>query len=379
MIRTRNFQTKNEIFETAVLVKRLEKERMSALTGNKEIAFSGKQQGQCTKENACSFLHDESARGKVTQSSSLAPRPQTQNDEKKFFEREISQRPQSFWTQMSKYVQPMTLMETVRIRHVIGGILPCVKITKTESGCKFGEECMLGTKRCLTVSLTKSTRKVVGKVLLLSCRIPSNRAVCFKPQKFKSILRKGSTFFGQKRSVLKKYIVPRKNFGKETVHRKVIFSILNLMSVAPMPRKFEDKTEEETLKQERCARSDAWKMAISILKLEEKDKSYIFLDFGGSVSTSAILNQTRGKNICGGFWSLDAHAEQERSEFSCTGDSSIIQKPYNGHHSKRRSANERGSNSVRLRSLFIRDNTNPRGHASSPIAWKTLRRSRIFI
>ena len=38
----------------------------------------------------------------------------------------------------------------------------------------------------------------------------------------------------------------------------------------------------------------------------------------GLVSTSTILNETRGKKICGGFRCLDAHAEQERFEFSGT-------------------------------------------------------------
>ena len=36
------------------------------------------------------------------------------------------------------------LKETVRIRRVIVGILPYVKITKTESGCKFGDKCLFG-------------------------------------------------------------------------------------------------------------------------------------------------------------------------------------------------------------------------------------------
>ena len=37
------------------------------------------------------------------------------------------------------------------------------------------------------------------------------------------------------------------------------------------------------------------------------------------------------------------------------------------------------ANSVRLRSRLFRDSTNPRGYASSSIAWKTPRRSRTFL
>ena len=36
--------------------------------------------GQCSKGDACSFRNDDSKRGKKTPSSSLAPRPHTQND-----------------------------------------------------------------------------------------------------------------------------------------------------------------------------------------------------------------------------------------------------------------------------------------------------------
>ena len=37
--------------------------------------------------------------------------------------------------------------------------------------------------------------------------------------------------------------------------------------------KFEDRSQEETERQERCARGDAWKLAKKIYKLKEKDKA----------------------------------------------------------------------------------------------------------
>ena len=40
--------------------------------------------------------------------------------------------------------------------------------------------------------------------------------------------------------------------------------------------KFEDRSQEETLKQERCARRDTWEMAKGILKLKEKEKTKFF-------------------------------------------------------------------------------------------------------
>ena len=40
--------------------------------------------------------------------------------------------------------------------------------------------------------------------------------------------------------------------------------------------KFEDGSQEETERQERCARGDAWRLAKNIYKLKEKDKTTFF-------------------------------------------------------------------------------------------------------
>ena len=44
----------------------------------------------------------------------------------------------------------------------------------------------------------------------------------------------------------------------------------------PYAPKFEDRSQEETEWQERCAREAAWRLAKSILKLKEKDKTAFF-------------------------------------------------------------------------------------------------------
>ena len=46
----------------------------------------------------------------------------------------------SYWTETSEKRADITTKGAVRIRHVIGGILPC------ESGCKFGEQCVFRHK-----------------------------------------------------------------------------------------------------------------------------------------------------------------------------------------------------------------------------------------
>ena len=44
----------------------------------------------------------------------------------------------------------------------------------------------------------------------------------------------------------------------------------------PNAPKFEDRSQEETERQERCAREAAWRLAKNILKLKEKDKTVFF-------------------------------------------------------------------------------------------------------
>ena len=79
-VRARNFEARNERIETEVLVK-TRKGKLVTVERKHGECCRLKAKEQCTKGNACSFRHDESKRGKVTQSSSPAPKPlKTQND-----------------------------------------------------------------------------------------------------------------------------------------------------------------------------------------------------------------------------------------------------------------------------------------------------------
>ena len=55
---------------------------------------------------------------------------------------------------------------------------------------------------------------------------------------------------------------------------------------SPYAPKFEDRSQDETERQERRARGDAWRLAKRILKLKEKDKSTCFLTYRGLVCPS---------------------------------------------------------------------------------------------
>ena len=48
-------------------------------------------------------------------------------------------------------------------------------------------------------------------------------------------------------------------------------------------------------------RGNAWRLAKNILKLKRNGQSYLLLSYQRMVSSSAILNKTGGKRVCGGF------------------------------------------------------------------------------
>ena len=80
---------------------------------------------------------------------------------------------------------------------------------------------------------------------------------------------------------------------------------------SPYAVKFENRSPEETERQQRCSRGDAWKLAKNIFKLKEMEKLHtIRLRMCGSVRR--IHNEAGGKKVFGGLWSKHAYGQQER-------------------------------------------------------------------
>ena len=105
-------------------------------------------------------------------------------------------------------------------------------------------------------------------------------------------------------------------------------------------------------------------MAKAVLKLKDKDKA---------------CDKTRGKRICGRFWSINTHAEAKGFEFGRIGNSAVFQEHHRGYYSQRRSVKTRGRNSVSQRIGFIRDSGAPQRHVSSSLTLNALRTSLISV
>ena len=145
------------------------------------------------------------------------------------------------------------------------------------------------------------------------------------------MLPKDTQFLGLKRSV--KFLhdaLRHPKIWKERIPSQDVIQHSEPHERSANTPKFEDRSEEETLNQERCVRRDAREMTKGILKL----------NFGCLVCTNVICNETRGKKVCCRFPRLYAHAEQERTDLDGIGKRSSIQNPNHGYFSQWRSASK---------------------------------------
>ena len=83
---------------------------------------------------------------------------------------------------------------------------------------------------------------------------------------------------------------------------------------------FEDRSQEETEWQERCARETAWRLARNILKSKEKHQTAFFSLSENWCLPAPSAIKTRGKRICCGLQSVDAHDQQKGFEFRSIGN-----------------------------------------------------------
>ena len=76
--------------------------------------------------------------------------------------------------------------------------------------------------------------------------------------------------------------------------------------------KFEDRSQEETERQERCARGKAWNLAKHIYKLKEEDKATLYSSTEEWTMPAASTIKPKRKRVCGRFRSKYAYGQQER-------------------------------------------------------------------
>ena len=161
MVRTRNFKVTNERIETVLV--NSERGKLSALEGHQD-AINGKQEDSVQKEmlavSATTMVSVERKRNRP-----LLRQGRRNQMTEKDLRKEMLPEAVVLQDRNIKKRADFTLKETARIRRVIIGILPYVKITKLNRDANSAISAYSGTLR-LTVSPAKSRRKVVENDLL---------------------------------------------------------------------------------------------------------------------------------------------------------------------------------------------------------------------
>ena len=122
----------------------------------------------------------------------------------------------------------------------------------------------------------------------------------------------------------------------------------------PNAPKFEDRSQEETEKQERYAREAAWKMARCILKLREKHKTTFFSPSENRClpSPSTIKPEAREFVVDSGA-SMHMISTKDLNSAELIGNRDEIKKSDDGFYSQWRSADERRGYCLRQRVGFF--------------------------
>ena len=180
---------------------------------------------------------------------------------------------------------------------------------KSEKGCTHGDKCHF-LHVDAEESPTKSQRKVVREDQLRYWRSLHNWVVYLK------ILIRGNLFYVNLEnwdlntpSNSPKAPGTKSKFGKERVHREVF-----IQKCAPHERslcapKFEDRSHEETLHQERRARKASWDLAKNIYKLKNSDKARFKIPGEAKVMSTPITSKKKNRRarIRSWFRSINAH------------------------------------------------------------------------
>ena len=185
---------------------------------------------------------------------------------------------------------------------------PECQLYKTETGCKKPvisvcsriirfpqkkrkrrQECSGYCQKCTTIGLHLGRLGCVG--------FPKRQTVPRKPD---------ATSLGidSKSTVHSVYAVPSKCLGKER-------TIAWKNTSSPCAMKFEDRSHEETERQQRCPKL-GMESCQTYLQAQREEQSYMLFAYRKVDYAGRIHHETEGKRVCGGFRSSYAYGQQAR-------------------------------------------------------------------
>ena len=261
------------------------KERAQRTQGD---CWQGKANGQCSKGDKCSFWHDMNKRAKTAQPNP-SPRSATRQNERNA-SRTRSPRGKSPSGKWLDFRARITSKELGQLTPFCETWHPpeCV-FYKSENGCRFGKKCSYAHRQ-VDEQPSKRSKKNGYKSAVAMLKSTRQLGCVFhdmEPPKSTSILRKSSDIRKPIRCVqFTKAVVRHANIRDQNPSLGMVCPGVPHQRNPNAP-KFEDRSQEETELQERCAREAERRLARSILKLKEEENS-ILLTFGKLVPACAI-------------------------------------------------------------------------------------------
>ena len=165
---------------------------------------------------------------------------------------------------------------SVKIRHVSFGLLPCVRITSLKKDVYMATSAISDMLR-QKESPTKGQRKVVQKDQLRYWRSPDNWVVDLKIRIRENLFYVNLENWNRnKPSNSPRAPGTKLKFAEERVHREELSKRVRTMSVV-LARQNLGKDHMRTLHQERCARKAAWNLAKNIYQLKNSDKTTFYV------------------------------------------------------------------------------------------------------
>ena len=273
-IRNKNFGIRNGNYERNAVVKNHgTKQREQRTLGD---CLQWKANGQCSKGDNCSFRHDMNKRAKSTQPNP-SPGSSTQQSVKNA-SRTRRRRGGSPSGKMTRLPCKDYLKETCTTPFSGKWHLPECLFYRSENGCRCGEKCSHAHRQVHQQPSKRSKNNGYKSAVAFLKNTRQLGCVCqdMEPPKSSSILRKSSNILKPIRCVqFTKAVLRHANIRAQNPSRGMICPG-DPHQRNPNAPNFEDRSQEETEWQERCAREAAWRLAKNILKLEKKHKTTFF-------------------------------------------------------------------------------------------------------
>ena len=225
-----------------------------------------KANGQCSEGDNCSFRHDINKRAKTTQPNP-SPSSSTQQNERNA-SRTRSPRGKSPSGRMFRLPCKDYLKGTCTTPFCGKWHPPECFFYKSENGCRFGEKCSYAHRQ-VEEQPSKRSKENGDKSAVAMLRSTRQLDCVFQdmePPKSSSILRKSSNIRKPIRCVKFTEAVVRHADIRDQNHSLGMICPGDPHQRNPNAPKIEDRSQEETEWQERCAREAAWRLAKRIFK-----------------------------------------------------------------------------------------------------------------